>query len=466
VRVGASAINLQSDDSMVIAGSIEPHYAAGQEGELRAIAVVVEQPSLAKLAIVVCDVLFVPRDLADAAVAEIEQKTGIPADHVLINATHTHHAPSVTAVHGYGLEQVFRNELQRGIVRVVDEANQELMGGDAQLFFHLGNEDIVGSNSRQLREDGSVTWNGQQEPSERSRPTAPFDPQLPVFDFRDSTGKSRALLFNHSTHTIGTRAGRDVRSPSFYGLAAQEMEPEIGGVVGFLEGASGSTHNVAPKVPVHECIRLLKEDIREARSKASPLRVNNLTGIRRPFKFRVRTFNESEEDLKVTDYVNKYMPQTASRFRDVFANMRRQLRDQQGEERETWIQALALGDIAIVGVPAELFTVFGLEIKQRSPFEHTYVAELANDWIGYLPNREAHELGGYQTWMGLHSYAEEGTGERLVNEVIKLLNELEANSKHRKNRPLKAEAASPRVDGQEPTKSNGPQSQSNASSLN
>jgi len=33
-------------------------------------------------------------------------------------------------------------------------------------------------------------------------------------------------------------------------------------------------------------------------------------------------------------------------------------------------------------------------------------------------------MGGYQTWMGLHSYAEEGTGERVADEVVKMLNEL------------------------------------------
>ena len=76
--------------------------------------------------------------------------------------------------------------------------------------------------------------------------------------------------------------------------------------------------------------------------------------------------------------------------------MGRQLFDRQGEEQETSIQALVLGDVAIVGVPAEYFTGLGIDIKQRSPFEHTYIVELANDWIGYLPDREAHRLGGYQ----------------------------------------------------------------------
>jgi putative membrane-bound dehydrogenase-like protein len=428
LRVGASAVNLRSDKTMVIAGGIEPHYAAEQEGELRAVAVVIERPGQTKLAIVACDVLFVPRDLADAAVAEIERKTGITPNHVLINATHTHHAPSIAAVHGYGVEPKFREELRRGIVRAVEEANGRLKGGEAKLFFHLGNEDTVGSNSRQLLEDGSITWMGQQEPGEKARPTAPFDPQLPVIDFRDPTGKSRALLFNHSTHTIGTRSGRDARSPSFYGLAAQELERELGGVVGFVEGASGSTHNVAPKVPVPECIQRLKSEIRDARSKALPRQVANLAGIRRPFKFHIRRFDDAKEDAKIAQYLTKYAPQASNRFREVFANMRRKLRDRQGAEQETWIQAITIGDVAIVGVPAEYFTVLGVDIKRRSPFEFTYVAELANDWIGYLPDREGHRLGGYQTWMGLHSYAEEGTGERMADEVVQMLDELAANA--------------------------------------
>jgi hypothetical protein len=90
------------------------------------------------------------------------------------------------------------------------------------------------------------------------------------------------------------------------------------------------------------------------------------------------------------------------------------------------VQAVLIGDVAIVGVPAEYFTALGLDIKRRSPFPRTYIAELANDWIGYLPDREGHRLGGYQTWTGLHSYAEPGTGERLADEAVKLLTELAA----------------------------------------
>ena len=65
-----------------------------------------------------------------------------------------------------------------------------------------------------------------------------------------------------------------------------------------------------------------------------------------------------------------------------------------------------------------------MEIKRRSPFRYTVVAELANDWIGYLPDRKAFDLGGYQTWTGLHSFAEPGTGEAVADEIVKMLHEL------------------------------------------
>ena len=149
-----------------------------------------------------------------------------------------------------------------------------------------------------------------------------------------------------------------------------------------------------------------------------------LDAIKRPFKFRVRHFDEAKEDEAVSSYCNKRAAQRAGSTIDVFRAMRRELAPRQGEERETWVQAMRIGDVAIVGVPAEYFTGLGLDIKRRSPFKRTVIAELANDWIGYLPDREAHQLGGYQTWTGLHSYAEPGTGERIADEAVAMLREL------------------------------------------
>ncbi len=422
LRVGAAAENLRTDDTMPLAGMLEARFTKEQEGELRAVAVVVEKPGAGRVAIVACDVLWVTRAIVDAALAEIERTTGIPPSHVLVNATHTHHAPGTAPAHAFGWSEKFADEVRRGIVKSVQDANAQL--ADAALYFQLGEERTVGANSRLLLGDRAISWlNPLAEAGAKVQPTGPFDPQLPVLDFRGGDGKTRALIFNHSTHTIGTRSGREVRSPSFYGLAAQELEAALGGVVSFVEGASGSTHNIRG-VPVPVAIERMKQAVQSARAQAAPRPVASVAALKRPFTFRVRAFDEAAEDAKVARYTAAYAPQNAARIGEIFANQRRELLPQQGQERTTWLQVVHIGDVAIVGVPAEYFTGLGLDIKARSPFKNTVIAELANDWIGYLPDRAGHQLGGYQTWTGLHSYAEPGTGERIADEAVKMLKEL------------------------------------------
>ena len=246
LRVGTGSVNLLADDSMVVAGSILPRQVKGQEGELRAVAVVIEKPPAPKLAIVVCDVIVVERDDVDAAVTEIERTTGIPPANILISATHTHHAPSTIVVHGYGRDELFCQQVREGIVQAVQQADANLGEGESHFYFHQGEENTIGGNSRLLLADGTIWWVGPR--TDAVRPTGPFDPQLPVLVFRNADNQLQALMYNHSTHTIGTCNG-DVRSPSFYGLTAQELETELGGCVCFLPGAFGSTHNITEVPP-------------------------------------------------------------------------------------------------------------------------------------------------------------------------------------------------------------------------
>ena len=103
LRVGASTVNFQADGKMVLAGMIESRYSENQEGELRSIAVVCEKPGINKIAIVACDVLWLPRSIVDETLKEIEAKTGIAPDNVLVNATHTHHAPITAPAYDFGV---------------------------------------------------------------------------------------------------------------------------------------------------------------------------------------------------------------------------------------------------------------------------------------------------------------------------------------------------------------------------
>ena len=98
-----------------------------------------------------------------------------------------------------------------------------------------------------------------------------------------------------------------------------------------------------------------------------------------------------------------------------------ELRDSPQTHIPIEISSLAVGDAALVGLPGELFVELALAIKARSPFAHTFVAELCNDVIGYVPTRKAYDEGGYEA---TSSPLAPGTGEQMVEGALALLNEL------------------------------------------
>src|SRR5690606_37547932 len=86
--------------------------------------------------------------------------------------------------------------------------------------------------------------------------------------------------------------------------------------------------------------------------------------------------------------------------RDTFYGERIALLKDAPAEVEVPLQAIRIGDLAISGIPFEVFAETGLELKERVPFAETFTVELANGSYGYLPTPEQHRLGGYETWLG------------------------------------------------------------------
>ncbi|UCG50150.1 MAG: hypothetical protein JSU94_10240 [Phycisphaerales bacterium] len=414
IRVAAAAAVIVGDDAMDIAGGLSPGHVSGQEGKLRASAIIVEGNN--KICIVSCDVLVLQRDILDDVCRKIEAEENIPFGNTLITATHTHHAPTTVTVHGYKRNEIFCGRVKAAIVSAVHKANGKLKRApSATMSFWLGQECTVGQNSRLLLKDGTIYWVGSRQ--DALRPTGPFDPELPVLAFKRPDGTLEALLFNHSSHNIGVRGSG--RSPSFYGLASQELEQELGGTTIFAPGAFGSTHVLA--LPVEERIFRIKTSVKQAFSRAQKRQIPHIRAVKKQFNYRVREFDENEQENAVSYYCRKRLGGNPEDIIGVFRKMRRDLAAHQGEVRSSWLQVILIGDIAFVGVPGELFGQLGIEIKRRSPFRYTYVIGLANDYIGYIPDKEAYDLGGYQTWMGLHSFVARDTGEAIVNEAIGLL---------------------------------------------
>jgi neutral ceramidase len=92
------------------------------------------------------------------------------------------------------------------------------------------------------------------------------------------------------------------------------------------------------------------------------------------------------------------------------------------EPLEVEVQVIAISDdLAIVALPGEIFAELGLAIKKASPFKRTFIAELANGSIGYIPNRTAYAEGNYEV---VSARCAEGSGEMIVDAAVKLLKEL------------------------------------------
>ncbi|MEE2618609.1 MAG: hypothetical protein VX677_08335, partial [Candidatus Poribacteria bacterium] len=87
------------------------------------------------------------------------------------------------------------------------------------------------------------------------------------------------------------------------------------------------------------------------------------------------------------------------------------------------LQAVRVGEVGIAAIPFEVFAETGLEIKDRTPFTHAFTIELANDYHGYLPTPNQHELGGYETWMGT-SKVQLDASELIKHIILDMMNNL------------------------------------------
>jgi hypothetical protein len=94
----------------------------------------------------------------------------------------------------------------------------------------------------------------------------------------------------------------------------------------------------------------------------------------------------------------------------------------EGKPLEVEVQVIRLGpDVAWVSLPGEVFVELGLAIKKRSPFHYTFIAELANGSVGYIPDRRSYAEGNYEP---VSARCAAGSGELLVEAAVRLLGDV------------------------------------------
>lgn len=87
----------------------------------------------------------------------------------------------------------------------------------------------------------------------------------------------------------------------------------------------------------------------------------------------------------------------------------------------------AIGDLALVGVPAEVFVELGLAVRKNSGFQRTVVLSYTGGYMGYLPTEEAFADGGYEVNVRILHRGLAITpqaGSVMVDESVRLLRSL------------------------------------------
>ena len=108
----------------------------------------------------------------------------------------------------------------------------------------------------------------------------------------------------------------------------------------------------------------------------------------------------------------------------VVAEAARMIRLEHGPEFfEMELIGVAIGNVALIGIPGEPFTGVGVGLKETKGWDLVLPTCITNGAHGYFPMKEAYEEGGYEA---RSSSFKAGSAELIVKEGCELLDELRA----------------------------------------
>jgi hypothetical protein len=431
-------------------GGMHDRLADSARDPLHARALVLDDGAT-RVAIVVCDSCMIPREIMDETKARASESTGIPTTHMLISATHTHEAPTVTGVFQSDPDRDYQAFLTDRIAAAIVKANGNL--APAAIGWGVGREPANLFNRRWKMEPGTVPPNPFGGTSDQVlmnpgyqrkgmiEPAGPIDPDVSFVSCQAPDGRPIAFLANYSLHYIGDATPL---SADYFGAFAVRIaqllevgqgDPQFVGILS--NGTSGDVNNVnyAGSAPGP------REEFSQSRKVADSVAQAAMAALPHVEHHASLTLAAAEEEIELA--VRKPSADEVARARETIAGAKEGKLSTLAEvyARETVLladypstvrlklQALRIGDAGICAIPCEVFTEIGLELKAKSPLSPTFTIELANGYNGYLPTPAQHELGGYETWRARSSYLEESASTRIV-ETLKVLLARVASTSH------------------------------------
>jgi hypothetical protein len=403
--------------------------ATGIHDPLMAHAMVMEVNGM-RVAVVDCDVAGVTLEFTYKVRELVEAGTGIPGQHVLITATHTHSGPAIPHWIGWGAQDPeYLKGLPQKVAGAITAASMRLH----PVAVYYGEVPVEGIGDNREYDGG------------------PVDLKLRALKFMRGD-KLEGFIVNYSVHNVILSEQMHEYSADLTGVALAKLVQENPGSVGiFLQGSCGDinprpAHQINNQPP-EKCLRLLNElseafagYARKALASASPLDIRELEMETKKISLpevptdralALRTMQMADGLLQrggLPPGAERQLRWTRDTSRAALDRFNRLPLD----SRETEIQALRIQDLLILTDPGELFITFANQIGAALPNWKVWVAGYANDYIGYIPTPDRYDLqdehyryAAYFTPLmdGEFRYRED-VGDVLVRDMVALAQEV------------------------------------------
>lgn len=433
--IGFGRANITPSYGMEVPGGMSKRYTQGVHDELWASACVLDDGE-ETVALVGVDALSIKHSTCEQARAMIEEAVDVPPEHVMFGASHTHSGGPSCDLFESESDPHYLEHLARQMATAVIDAHRRR--DELRIGVGIGAVNGVAYPRRWIMKDGSQKSHPRAEQKNMSHPQGELDESCNVIGVADADGELRGCIVNFTCHGT-TGYGSGYASADWIGYMRECLQGVFGadfGVV-FLQGACGDVTQVDNTAPVDtrwsgpavarkvggsvagETLKVLAQmQFVEGMAVSGARRTIGLN-VRRPSEEQLAWAYEGREQGAPNDPLWGANEVWAREFRNLDA-----LADEE-PVAPAELQAIAIGDTAIASNPGEFFCKLGLDIKRGSPFARTFVVELANGCVGYVPTEDAYE-GGYESRPAPSSKLEPGMGEKIVSETLALLEHLRA----------------------------------------
>ena len=398
-----------------------------------------------KLAIVGVDLLAIGIRIANDIRQRVAASTDVSADSIMVCATHTHSAPAFNifatpradAKPAEGRDLEWERALPAKIASAIVQANENL---EPATLRAATAQFTLGTNRRLIRPHRQI-----QIAANRS---GPADAEVQALGAYRADGTPTAFLMSYPCHGVVLCEDNLLYSRDWPGFAMDEIEsaaaPGVKRPISiFIQGATG---NIDPRSRgnfevAEQHGRAMGRAAFDALQHAPSISGGKIAARRIPLRLGLKDFSadltiardcaaQTQASLESHRGGDGYQ---LKRLRDHHAQSRAALAalealgeqnrrdrrvDMARSELGTAMTVVTVADLAIVGIPGELFVELGLAIKANPHFAQTFIAGYCNDLIGYIPTRAAYPEGGYEVDT---ARVAAGSGETIVDTALSAL---------------------------------------------